>query len=134
MTLGSNGQVSAYGKCYLFSGSVYVELLEKTTADGAISNLYSYDSYYGSNGYLNTSTPEGDRQIYYTSASNNSFGNMSSPYNGQGTLFGPDGNALQFNITYWAKQGNIPVYGNGAYGLGSVCILRAAQPSSRPAD
>ncbi|MGH2959694.1 MAG: hypothetical protein ACRDKE_08815 [Solirubrobacterales bacterium] len=117
------GQVSVYGKCYLYSGQLYVELFEKTTADGALSALYSYDYYYGSNQYLNTATPEGDRQIYYTSASNNNSTNMSSPYYGEGTLFGPDGNALNFDLNYWVKQGNVATYGNGAYGPGNVCIF-----------
>ncbi|MGH2959695.1 MAG: hypothetical protein ACRDKE_08820 [Solirubrobacterales bacterium] len=117
------GQVSVYGKCYIYSGSLYVELLEKTTADGALSGLSSYDYYFGSNQYLNTSTPEGDRQITYTSVSNNSAYYMSPPYYGDGTLFGPDGNGLSFDLNYWVKQGNVPTYGNGAYGAGSVCIF-----------
>ncbi|MGK2878496.1 MAG: hypothetical protein ACSLFF_07975 [Solirubrobacterales bacterium] len=62
--LGSNGQVSVYGKCYLFLTQVYVELLEKSSADGALSALYG-------NGYLDTSTPEGDRLMRGAFAANN---------------------------------------------------------------
>jgi hypothetical protein len=119
----SHGQVSVYGKCYIYAGSLYAELLERTTADGALAQPYSYDYYYGSNQYLNTSTPEGDRQINYVTASNNGTGNSSSNYYNRGTLFGPDGNSLTFSVDIWAKQGTVPVYGNGAYGAGNVCIF-----------
>jgi len=120
--LASNGQVSVYGKCYLYSGTLYAELLEKTTADGAISSLYSYNYYYGSGGYLNTSTPENQRFIGYTSVSSNSSGYLTQYY-GMGTLFGPDGNGLDFQFAVWGKQGNVPTYGNGAFGPGNVCVF-----------
>lgn len=120
--LASNGQVSVYGKCYLYSNTVYAELLEKTTADGALSSLYSNNYYYGGGGYLNTSTPENQRFIGYTSASSN-YGYYMTQYYGMGTLFGPDGNGLNFQYGVWAKQGNVATYGNGAYGAGNVCIF-----------
>lgn len=122
VALASNGNVAVYGKCYLYSGTVYAELLEKTTADGALSSLYSYNYYYGSGGYLNTSTPENQRFIGYATAGPNS-GYYMTQYYGTGTLFGPDGNGLNFQFGVWAKQGNVATYGNGAYGSGNVCVF-----------
>lgn len=119
----SHGQVSVYGKCYVYSNTLYVELFSKSTADGALANLYSYDYYYGSNGYLNANLIEDDRLIYYTSVGTNSSYHLGSPYYSQGTLFGPDGNSLTFNLSAWGKQGTIATYGNGAFGDGSVCIF-----------
>ncbi|MFT4049295.1 MAG: hypothetical protein QM648_05580 [Solirubrobacterales bacterium] len=120
--LAGNSQVSVYGKCYLYGTTLYAELLERTTADGALSSLYSYNYYYGGSGYLDSTTAEGSRQIGYVSTSNNSAYYLSQYY-GVGTLFGPDGNGLDFQIATWAKRGTVPTYGNGAYGSGDVCIF-----------
>lgn len=120
--LASNGQVSVYGKCYVYSGTVYAELLEKTAADGALSSLYSGYYYYGGSGYLNTSTLESQRSIGYATASAN-YASYLSQYYGVGTLFGPDGNGLNFQFGVWAKQGNVATYGNGAFGPGNVCVF-----------
>lgn len=119
--LGSNGQVSIYGKCYVYSSTLYVEVLQKSSADGALSYGGSY-SYYGGSGYLNTSTPESQRYLMNSSAGNNSYGYSysSNPI----TLYGADGNGLMSDFQIWAKRGNLPTYGNGAYGPGDVCIFQ----------
>lgn len=124
--LASNGQVSLYGKCYVYSGTLYAETFYKTTADGALSQG-NYNYLYGpsSPGYLNTSTPESQRYNNYVSSSGNS-ANYLYYYYGIGSLFGPDGNGLNFHIQLWAKTGTIPTYGNGAYGAGNVCIFNGS--------
>jgi hypothetical protein len=120
--LASFGQVSIYGKCYIYSGSLYAETYARTTADGAIDYGGSY-SYYGGGGYLNTSTPEGQRYLSYASTGSNS-----ANYNGSyfyGSLFGPDGNGLNWQLQIWVKQGTVSTYDNGAYGAGNVCVFNA---------
>lgn len=121
--LASHGQVSIYGKCYVYSGSLYVEVFSQSSADGALANTYTYDYYYGGNGYLNANLVEDDRIIYYASVGTNTAYHLGSPYYSQGTLFGPDGNSLTFNMSAWGKQGTVSTYGNGAFGDGSVCIF-----------
>lgn len=121
----SNGQVSMYAQCYIYSGQVYGEVYAKTTADGAFSYGGSY-SYYGGGPYLNTSTPESQRYLMYASASNNSYGyqvGYSSSYPFM-TLLGADGNGLIAQLAIWTKQGTLTPNGNGAYGAGNVCIFQ----------
>lgn len=122
--LASNGQVSIYAQCYIYSGQVYGEVYARTTADGAFSYGGSY-SYYGSGPYLNTSTPESQRYLMNAQASNNSYGynvGYSSPY--MQTLLGADGNGLIAHMAIWVKQGTLTPNGNGAYGAGNVCIFQ----------
>lgn len=121
----SNGQVSIYAQCYIYSGQVIGEVYAKTTADGAFSYGGSY-SYYGGGPYLNTSTPESQRYLMYASASNNSYGyqvGYSSSYPFM-TLLGADGNGLIAQLAIWTKQGTLTPNGNGAYGAGNVCIFQ----------
>jgi hypothetical protein len=129
----SNGQVSLYGQCYIYSGSVYAEISSKTTADGAFIYGANY-TYYGSGPYLNTSTPEPQRSVMYASASNNSYGSYigysSTPY--FTTMLGPDGNGLMAQMAVYAKQGTLTPNGNGAYGPGNVCIFQGTATKQTP--
>lgn len=118
-----NGQVSIYGKCYVYSGQVFAEILGKTTADGALTSQQTY-YYYGSGGYLNTTTPEGQRYVSMASAGMNNAYGPDNDYS-QGLMYGPDGNGLDFSSQVWAKQGTVTTYGNGAFGPGNVCIFMA---------
>lgn len=121
VTLASNGQVSLEARCYVYGSTLYLETFAKTAVDGAITYGGSY-SYYGSSGYLNSTTDVAQRYLNYAGASSNSYGYGSSSYP-SGVLYGPDGNSLSWNLQLLAKQGNIPTYGNGAYGNGNVCIV-----------
>jgi hypothetical protein len=123
VTLVSYGQVSIYAKCYVVGTTLLGETYAKSTADGALAlggNAIFIGS--GPNAYLNTSTPEGQRYLQYGSAATNNYGYGNSSYN-NGDLIGPDGNGLSYQIFLHLKQGNIPTYGNGAYGAGNVCIF-----------
>jgi hypothetical protein len=130
----TDGQVSVYGKCYFYSGSIYAEVLSKTTVDGTLVNSYSNDGYDGGavDGYLNTTTPETDRQIYDVSTGINDAEDESSVYYGQGHIVAPNGNSLTYNLGAWAKYGT-PPDGNGAYGAGNVCIF-AGNGTPNPAS
>lgn len=127
--LASNSQVSVYGKCFVYSGTVFAEAFQATTADGALSSV-STNYWYGSGGYLNTSTLENQRYfITATASSNNAYGpggSSGSNVTGAGSLYGPDGNGLNFHVQLWAKQGTPTPYGNGAYGAGDVCIFNTS--------
>lgn len=120
----SHGQVSVYAKCYVYSGSLYMETFSKTSADGALVNGGSY-TYYGGSGYLNTSTPESQRYLNYAITSNNSGSYSSSSYPSY-SLFGADGNGLNVNVSMWVKRGTIATYGNGAFGAGDVCVINGS--------
>lgn len=118
-----NGQVSLYGKCYVYGSTIYAETFGKTTADGALMWGGSY-AWYGSGGYLNTSTPESQRYQSYAST-----GPDSVSYSGSyqyGTLFGADGNGINWQSNIFVKRGNVPTYGNGAYGAGDVCVFNVS--------
>lgn len=121
VTLASHGQVSLEARCFVSGSSLYLETYTKTAVDGALTYGGS-NSYYGGTGYLNSTTDVAQRVLNYAGASTNSYGNGSSSYP-SGVLYGPDGNSLSWSLQLLAKQGNIPTYGNGAYGSGSVCIV-----------
>lgn len=116
--LGSNGQVSVYGKCFKSGTTLYAQTYSKTTADGALVSVYS-DYFYGSP-YLNVATTEDNREVYFLSTgTDTSYGFRN--YYGIGSIFGPDGNGMNFHVQAWVKNGN-PISGDGAYGPSDTCI------------
>jgi len=119
----SRGPIRVYGKCFEYtSGNPDVEahVYIATSQNGV---MYSTDDNSDSgNGYLNTDTLEGDRNLNYQ-ASSDSVPSLNVG-SGKGEFFAvaSDGTTLQGNVYVGAKQGD-PAVGNGPIGAGSGCLF-----------
>lgn len=120
--IASNGQVSVYNKCFTSSGTLYSYLFLKTTADGAISSSNGGGSPFYGNPYLNVATNETNRSLYSVSAGTGSSYYGSNNYYEMGTLVGPNGDGLNFQLYQWVKNGNL-FTGSGAFAGNQVCVI-----------
>jgi len=119
----SRGPLRVYGKCFEYnSGNPDVEahVYIATSQNGV---MYSTgDNSDSGNGYLNTDTLEGNRNLNYQ-ASSDSVPSLNVG-SGKGEFFAvaSDGTTLQGNVYVGAKQGD-PAVGNGPIGAGSGCLF-----------
>lgn len=125
VTLFKAGALTVYGKCYTEndgSPSTYGAVFVKTATNGALLQG-EFTDYYGGSGsqFLNTSTPETNRYLYYVSASAN-----------QGYAYGGDDyaefsartatTAIHGFVDTAVKNGTL-LGSNGAFGAGNVCLF-----------
>lgn len=112
------GSITIYAKCFTSGSGLYATHFIRTNANGAIFDSY-YDSAYGIPNYLDTGTPEDQREIYYQSSGPDSVGYPSNPEPTYVTT--ASGESWLIRTWVLSKQGNLPG-GNGAYGPGNVCM------------
>lgn len=115
----SAGPLTLYAKCTLVTGTLAGWIFVKTSVDGVIFDS-DYDEAYGEP-YLNTTTPEAEREVL-----ENNIGADSASIYGVHTpgfqAMAPDGtSAFGWNIIA-VKQGTISG-GDGIYGPGNVCLF-----------
>jgi hypothetical protein len=119
----SRGPIRVYGKCFEYnSGNPDVEahVYIATSQNGVM--YATADNSDSGNAYLNTDTPEGNRNLMYQ-ASSDSVPSLNVG-SGRGEFFAiaSDGTTLQGNVYVGAKQGD-PAVGNGPIGAGSGCLF-----------
>ncbi|HTU13717.1 MAG TPA: hypothetical protein VMF31_00845 [Solirubrobacterales bacterium] len=117
----SQGPISIYGKCFTqLGGDTNVVLYAKTTQNGAILDSDN-DDLDGDPLFLDTDTPENERELQYdyTSANSSSFYGIHST---ESVVEAPDGTSIEVRIPIAVKQGDLPG-GNGIYGDGDVCLF-----------
>jgi len=112
------GSIEIYGKCFKSGGTLYAAHYIRSTADGAIFDSAT-DSAFGDPSYLDTGTPESDRQLFFVSAGPNDYGNTVP----QATYaLTAAGKAYTAYTNLFVKQGTLPG-GEGPYGPGDNCLF-----------
>ncbi len=117
----TDGPLTVYGKCYTDTSgpTTYATTYIKTTANRSV--------YAGGNDtleggaiadYLNTDTPEIDRELEDASAGANDADYWRSIL----TAHAPDGTALAGTVAVGAKNGTL-AGGDGPYGAGDACVF-----------
>jgi hypothetical protein len=120
----TRGALRVYGKCFSYNNgnpAVEAHVYIGTSQNGVIfAGEGNSDS---GNAYLNTDTPESDRELQ-SQSSQDSVGSLNSGDAGDGEFyaFAPDGTVLQGHVYVAAKQGN-PAVGDGPIGPGSGCLF-----------
>lgn len=115
------GPVTIYAKCYTDSsgptthGSVFI----KTSANGVLFDSDSDDA--DGEPFLNTATPELDRQLMYDSTSQDS-ASVYFIHSDETVAMTPDGLSFEARHSIAVKNGTLPG-GNGLYGDGDVCLF-----------
>lgn len=114
------GTITIYAKCFTSGSTLYAAHYIKTSQNGAIFDSY-YDYAFGIPNYLDTGTPEADREIYYQGSGPNSVAYPSS----LDPTYVTTANGESWLINTWvvSKQGTLPG-GDGAYGPGAVCLYQ----------
>jgi hypothetical protein len=113
------GAFTLYAKCFSFATTVKAEVFIRTTVNGAVFDGETDDAD-GAPSFLNTGTPETEREVEWESASTNSASILSAEDN-VFVAMAPDGTAIQGIIPIAVRNGTLPE-GNGAYGAGS-CLF-----------
>ena len=113
------GAFTLYAKCFSFGTTVKAEVFIRTTVNGAVFDGETDDAD-GAPSFLNTGTPETEREVEWESASTNSASILSAEDN-VFVAMAPDGTAVQGIIPLAARNGTLPE-GNGAYG-GGGCLF-----------
>lgn len=128
----SKGQISIYGKCFRNTGTGFLAwgTYVRTSADGALFDA-AEDGINGGNmpnSFLNTDTPETQRELAANSAPANyaRFENTpgdtaNSGYEGNFSILGADGTALRGFTYHGGKQGTTPH--DGGFGPGDGCVF-----------
>lgn len=99
VALFSHGLISVYGKCFHYAGNLYVETYAGSSANWASMYGYSLSDYPYQFG---PGTDEDERQIAYTSVSNNS---VTETYGQGARIIGPDGKGAIIDTQSWVMQG-----------------------------
>jgi hypothetical protein len=115
----ASGAFSLYAKCFSFATTVKAEVFIRTTVNGSVFDGET-DSLDGGPAFLNTGTPEIEREVEWESASTNSASILSAEDN-VFVAMAPDGTAIQGIIPLTVRNGTLPE-GNGVYGSGS-CVF-----------
>lgn len=120
VALGSNGQVSIYGKCFLdtTADTVLGEVIARTTANGSL--LQSSQDDLSGNPYLNTGTLEVDRQVDTGSAgaASSSAGNAGRSFQ----IIGADGNGIHGLSQVFVLNGPV-AEGTSVYPASEACVF-----------
>ncbi|MGB7686677.1 MAG: hypothetical protein WBL45_12950 [Solirubrobacterales bacterium] len=116
----SVGAFSVYGKCFESGGVVNAATFIRTSENGSIFNSDGRELQ-GNPNFLNTNTPEGDREVVAESAGTNaaSYFGVHSP---EFTAMAPGGTAVRGDVQVGVKNGTL-ASGNGVYGNGNVCLF-----------
>jgi hypothetical protein len=115
------GDITLTAKCFRDTTAdvVYAEIYSSTATNGAIQS--AQDDLEGGNAatdFLNTDTPEEDRQVDSTTASA-----ADAQFDeGEFAISGANGPSLSGQTSVGAKNGNL-AGGNGVYGDGNVCLF-----------
>jgi hypothetical protein len=113
------GTVTIYAKCFTVGSSLYAAHYVKTSVNGVIFDS-AYDQAYGNPSFLDTGTPEDQREIFYTSAGMDSYGYTSNPE--PTYIVTTAGQSYRANTYLFAKRGTLPG-GDGPYGPGDACLF-----------
>lgn len=115
------GPVTIYAKCYTDTTAVrtYASFFIKTTENGVI--FQSDDDDLAGDPFLNSATPETDRQLMDDYASVNS-AEVYFIHSDETVAMLPDGSAFEARHSLAVKNGTLPG-GNGLYGDGNVCLV-----------
>ena len=117
------GPLSVYAKCYSSSTTTYAFAYIRSATNGAVfASGPEFDKKEGdaATGFLNTDTPESEREIQTATAGADS----ADYWRQKTTAFAPDGTGMSGMFAAGAKNGTLPG-GNGAYGAGNSCIFTA---------
>jgi hypothetical protein len=122
IALFQKGQLELYAKCFRDVGAdeTRAEVFARTSADGSI--LDGQDNLPGGPAaadFLNTGTPELDRQLDTEDIA----GNDASYNENEYSVASPDGTGLHGQLALGVKNGNL-AEGNGIYGDGNVCLIQ----------
>jgi len=112
------GSIAIYGKCFKSAGRLYAAQYIRTSANGAIF-VAAEDSAFGDPSFLDTTTPESEREIFSANAEMDDFGYTppSSTY-----ALTAQGKAYTAYTNVFVKQGTLPG-GDGPYGPGDACLF-----------
>ncbi len=115
------GPVTIYAKCYTDSSGprTYGSLFIKTSANGVLFDSDSDDA--DGEPFLNTATPELDRQLMYEYSDQNS-ASVYFVHSDETVAMTPDGLSFEARHSIAVKNGTL-AGGNGLYGDGDVCLF-----------
>jgi hypothetical protein len=120
--LGSVGPFSFYGKCYEEGGDVEaVEYIELTSGEATLGGEDSDEFSSDSDGYLNPSSPEEDRELKSVGVSGNGFDSDSSDEEFQASA--SDGTEITGEASGIGAKSGTPTSGNGPFLAGNSCII-----------
>lgn len=119
--LATAGPFTVYAKCYSSGSRVYAYTYIRTTQDGSIFDSDNDDRY--GDPFLDTNTPEVDREMMYTDV-NSGYSTLYGVHSSEFVAIGTDGTTLRGDLTVAAKNGDIPG-SQGVYGPGSSCLFAA---------
>jgi hypothetical protein len=118
----SAGTFSIYAKCFDAEGATWGAVLIETTEDGAIFDS-TEDSLTGEEGFLDTTTPEAERELGFETASDDAaeyFGTGATQF----SAMAPGGTVVRGDTQIAVKRGELAA-GDGIYGSGNVCLFAA---------
>lgn len=116
------GAITIYAKCFrdTVADITHGEMYAATAVDGSIMDGSDDQSGGAAADFLNTTTPETDRQVDINDTGANSAGLDESEF----VIIGADGTHLLGSTTIAVKTGTL-TGGNGVYGSGNVCLFGA---------
>ncbi|MBK8294665.1 MAG: hypothetical protein IPK93_07805 [Solirubrobacterales bacterium] len=117
-----SGPFTTYAKCITDTSTpgTYLTIYVKTTENGSAFDS-GHDSLYGDPDFLNSTTPEDDRELLTISAGTDS-ADIDAGGHDASTFFSPSGATFEMQPEGIVKNGTLPG-GNGFYGAGDVCIV-----------
>lgn len=121
-TLFTAGPVTFYAKCVTDTSgpSTYLTVYAKTSVNGVVF-ASDEDDLNGDPQFLNTGSPEDDREALDVSTGANSVNADFEFHYGAGVM-NPDGSAFEVMLQQAVKNGTL-INGNGLYGAGDVCLV-----------
>lgn len=117
-TLATVGPFTLTAKCFAYDGSVYGKQILATSVSGAVLDS-DEDDLYGDSDFLDTDTPEGDRETHSNSTSTNSADGYAS-HSSEWFAAAPGGTTVMGEVGTWVKNGTL-TNGDGFYGAGDSC-------------
>lgn len=116
----SAGAFSVYAKCFTDGGVTVGVLYIRTSENGSIFSS-GEDLLEGNPNFLNTTTPEQNREVLSQFAGTNE-ANYFGVHTTEFAAMSPGGTVVRGDTQIGVKNGNLPG-GNGIYGNGNVCLF-----------
>lgn len=115
----SAGAFTIYAKCFDFGGETNGAVFIKTSENGAIleSDFVTIDG----EPFLDTTTPETQREVLFESDNENDADYFGGPFT-EFAAMAPGGTAIRGDVQIAVKNGTL-AGGNGIYGDGDVCLF-----------
>jgi hypothetical protein len=115
----TSGPISLYAKCFNDGTSVFGVVLASTSENSAVFD--SDDDGLDGEPFLDTTTPEDEREVIEESASGNE-ANYFGVHSTEFTAMAPNGTIVRGDVQVAVKHGTLPA-GDGLYGAGNVCLF-----------